>query len=295
MKLRYCTFRFLCLAAAAPVSLGAQPFLHNDEKDQKAQLAEAAAKEIASGAVFNTEIQNLNTISKLEIQRIISFAKVQLRSGINAFETWKDVSDQMTAVQNLLERSGRTLTQAEASSLVGDVKKKVGDLQTAIEKLKDPSASESSVIEEIQTHLNTASSALTFAGQLPIENQRFSAAIEHIKTWLDTANSLYESFAKAAAAKEEIRESLAKLSATPEADELRLPRFLRKALLNCRRSPQKWTTRFSIGRLCRRRSTSPTRCWRRCRTCARQWGKTARVTGSIFYGARLNVPGAAGT
>ena len=208
-----------------PLALDAQPFLYNQAKDQKAQLADAAAKEIAGGALFNTEIQNLKLISKLEIQRVISFGQVQFKSGINAFGTWKDVSDQMEAVKNLLARSGTTLTQAQAADRVKEVKDKVDKLTAVIAELGKASGTDPNTLEELGAHLKTASSVLAFAEQLPKENQRFSAAVEHIKTWLDTVMSFYDSFAAAAAVRKEMREALGKLSSTPEADELRLLRL----------------------------------------------------------------------
>ena len=114
MKTQICRQLFLGLALALNGVLGAQPILYHEALDKKAQSAEAAARQITNGAVFDKEIQNLDALSKLQIERVLSFAQVQFKGGIDAFNTWNDVSDQLDRVDRQLTRRGMSLTQAEA-------------------------------------------------------------------------------------------------------------------------------------------------------------------------------------
>jgi hypothetical protein len=224
MKTQIHPLRFLGLALALS-TLGAQPILYHEAQDKKAQSAEAAAKQITNGAVFDKEIQNLDALSKLEIERVLSFAQVQFKAGVNAFITWKDVSDQLDKVNRQLTRRGMALTPEEAQQQLGQVKTKVDEVQASIRKLQASSTGEDTVLKEIQANLNTASDVLGYADQLPIGDTQFSAAIEHIKAGLDTAKSLYDSFEGIFAARNDAKAKLAKLNSPVEADELRLLRL----------------------------------------------------------------------
>jgi hypothetical protein len=205
--------------------LSAQPFLYNEAKDQAARQAEATARDIGSGAVFAKELQNWNMLSRLEIERVMSFAQVQFRAGINAFVTWKDVAAQLDKVESEIARTGQTLSGDEAARRLAGVKKRVEAVQASIRKLQEAAGGGSDVVEQIQANLTTASSVLAFASQLPSENQGFAAALEHINAWLDTAKSLYDSFATAWAARQTTKSELATLQRPREAEGLRLLRL----------------------------------------------------------------------
>jgi hypothetical protein len=77
-------------------------------------------------------------------------------------------------------------------------------------------------VTEIQANLNTASDVLNFVDKLPIGDAQFSAAIERIKTGLDTAQSLYDSFAGIFAARKAAADKLKSLNTSAEAVQLRL-------------------------------------------------------------------------
>src|ERR1700720_1325824 len=107
MKPQIYALRYLVLLITFNGFLGAQLRLYNETKDKKAQLAESAAKDIASGAVFDKEIQNLDNLSKLQIQRVLSFAKVQFEAGIDDFTTWRIVSSQLDDLQAGIKQTGQ--------------------------------------------------------------------------------------------------------------------------------------------------------------------------------------------
>lgn len=208
---------------AISAGLHAQPFFYNEGKHQKAQLAESTAKEIANGSVFAAELNNLDTISRMQIRRVLDMGRVQAKAGVLAFETWEKVAAQMQTVKDSLQ--GPSLSVDNPAERLNEVESRVKTLSDTINNLKVDSPGNKETVEEIQAHLNTASSILKFAEQLPTENPRFSAAVEQITTWLDTVKSLYDSFATAVEARNQIKAALSKLSQTPEADELRMLRL----------------------------------------------------------------------
>lgn len=200
-------------------SLWAQPFLYHETQDKKAQSVESAAKQITNGAVFDKEIQNLDALSKLQIQRVLSFAQVQFKSGIDGFNKWKDVSEQLDAVAQSLETAS-TLTPKEATDQIAAVNNKINEVKASIAKLQDQ-ADDSGVIQEIQNNLATADEVLNSTKNLPVDEQ-FSQTIEHIKNALDTAKSLYDSFAGVFAARSTTEGKLPTLDAAQKTTELHL-------------------------------------------------------------------------
>lgn len=182
---------------------------------------ESAAKQITNGAVFDKEIQNLDALSKIQIERVLSFAQVQFKSGIDAFHTWRDVSDQLDAVERSLQTASETLTPEQATDQIKDVNDKIKEVKDSIAKLQD-STDDPGVIQEIQGNLATADDVLNFAKNLPNTDKQFSQAIEHIKNALDTAKSLYDSFADMFAARKATQGKLPSLNAAKKATELHL-------------------------------------------------------------------------
>ena len=215
------SFVFAGLALTFHGALAAQPFLYHADQDKNAQLAISTAKEIANGALFDKETQNLSALSKIEIQRVFSMAQMQFKAGVVAFTSWKAVSNQLNRIDNKLEH-GTILTDEQAGAQIGEVQKKVDALKLKIASLKKAADESSDVVQQIQEHLKTADDALTFAKSLPLTNQKFSAAIENVKTGLDTATAIYDAFTTAFEARKNMQDSLAKLNTSPEADQLKL-------------------------------------------------------------------------
>jgi len=90
-------------------ALAAQPFFYHAGQDKNAQLAASTAKEIANGALFDNEVQHPAALSKVEIERVLSFAQEQFRAGVAAFNTWKAVSDQLKRIDLRLRPTGMIL------------------------------------------------------------------------------------------------------------------------------------------------------------------------------------------
>ena len=210
--------RYIGLLLVLHGALAAQPFLYHADQDKNAQLAVSTAKEIANGAVFDKELQNLDALSKLQIDRAMSWAQVQFRAGLDAFSTWKAVSDQLNKIDAKLP----PLSDDEVKKRIAEVEKQVTELKATIKNLGEKAGASSDIVKEIDLHLKTVDDALAYAKDLPATNAKFSAAIASVKTGLDTAKTIYDAFTTAFEARKAVQDQLAKLATSPQADQLKL-------------------------------------------------------------------------
>src|ERR1035441_7841285 len=151
MKTEVRILRYLGLSLLLPGALAAQLLYHADQ-DKNAQLAVSAAKEIANGALFDKEIQNLDALSKLEIDSVLSFAQAQFKAGVAAFTTWEAVSRQLKTVSDKLtgtEGPPVILTADEAKKKIEDVQKQVDALKKAIDKVGKAAGGGEDIVKEI--------------------------------------------------------------------------------------------------------------------------------------------------
>jgi len=148
MKPEIRILRYIGLLLVLHEALAAQPFFYHADQDKNAQLAASTAKEIANGALFDKEIQNLAALSKVEIERVLSFAQVQFKAGVAAFNTWKAVSDQLKRIDAKLHPSGMTVTEPEANQRIAEVEKQVTVLRGTIEKLSLAAGGSSDIVRK---------------------------------------------------------------------------------------------------------------------------------------------------
>jgi len=142
--------RYIGLLLVFHEALAAQPFFYHAGQDKNAQLAASTAKEIANGALFDNEVQHPAALSKVEIERVLSFAQEQFRAGVAAFNTWKAVSDQLKRIDLRLRPTGMILTETEANQRIAEVEKQVAALRRTIEKLSQAAGGSSDIVKEIQ-------------------------------------------------------------------------------------------------------------------------------------------------
>lgn len=70
-----------------------QRILYNQDLDKKGQEAADTAKKLASTPVTSKSLQNLKALETQEVDLAIKAGYLTMRSQIQAFETWKDVTD----------------------------------------------------------------------------------------------------------------------------------------------------------------------------------------------------------
>ena len=194
-----------------PAGLCAQPVFYHADQDKNAQLAATSAKAIANGAVFSKESQNLDILSKMEIQRVFSFAQVQTQAHIQALEKWSALYARLGAIKTKLQPDGAMPTDEEVEAQRTEVAGKVTALKAAIEKLQK-ATSDSDIVKQLQDDVKAADDVLKNAQNLPVST-KFKSAMANIQNGLETASSLYDSFVTAFEARHKIQQEANKIVA----------------------------------------------------------------------------------
>src|SRR5450759_2913705 len=70
---------------------GSAQFLYNERLDKKSQDARTATKSVASGDVFDKELQNLDRLWKASSARVFQTAELQMNADLHGFFTWEQV------------------------------------------------------------------------------------------------------------------------------------------------------------------------------------------------------------
>src|SRR5215207_4250627 len=105
MKVKpHCFLRALLLSLLLVSARGAYAQrLHDEERDKKAQEAVKLAEEITSKSSFETQLKNLELISKRDVELHFKGARRQMELEIRGFRTWGDVSDFVDNVEDTLK------------------------------------------------------------------------------------------------------------------------------------------------------------------------------------------------
>jgi hypothetical protein len=82
----------ICLLCAGPAH-AQKRFIYDADRDTTAQQAATAAKDIASGSLFETMLRNVNTQGKVEVDTTMAELREQTRATLTALRFWyqKDV------------------------------------------------------------------------------------------------------------------------------------------------------------------------------------------------------------
>jgi hypothetical protein len=71
----------------------AQRIIHDEARDKSAQDAAAAAKEVASGALFAKMLANVDVQAHREVDTTMAFVEQQMRAKLENFSRWTDPTD----------------------------------------------------------------------------------------------------------------------------------------------------------------------------------------------------------
>ena len=80
----------LAIVLAPTADANAQRFFHDTKRDQTAQEAAAAVKQVTSGSLFETMLRNVDAQARLEADTEMAFVQERMRAKLNAFRRWSD-------------------------------------------------------------------------------------------------------------------------------------------------------------------------------------------------------------
>jgi hypothetical protein len=99
---------FLLIAALA----SGQRILYNEGLDKKGKEAKAAADKLASVPVTSKQLENLARIEKLQIESALRDGELTMRTQIQTFRSWSDVSLSVCRTLRFLYADGNLLSIA---------------------------------------------------------------------------------------------------------------------------------------------------------------------------------------
>src|SRR6266576_262393 len=129
-------------AAKAAAQIPGDPaiYFYNARLDALGQAAQKAGADVASGAVFDTEIDNLKVMSKLATDRIFSSARRAALARIEGARTWADLYDFVENARKKSLASAGDITNwnlqiTELKTLIDQAKTKADSTEAALTKV----------------------------------------------------------------------------------------------------------------------------------------------------------------
>src|SRR5882762_643664 len=113
---------WIVLSLLSLTPLSAQ-ILYNEAKDKKAQEAQATAKDIASGSLFQKELKNLDALSRVQIDGQIAWAQTEYLTALDGFTTWQNVREKLTEIERGLKVSVVEIKPADLIDRLKKIKK----------------------------------------------------------------------------------------------------------------------------------------------------------------------------
>jgi hypothetical protein len=100
--------------------------IHDEGRDKQAQEAAKLAEEITSRSTFDSQLKNLDTLSKRDLEVYFRGAKRQMELEISGFRTWGDVNDFVQLVRTTLKTED-FIARDQATTINGDLEKDCPD------------------------------------------------------------------------------------------------------------------------------------------------------------------------
>jgi hypothetical protein len=194
-------------------TLQAQHVLYNQKQDQTAQDAVNAAKQIASGSLFDTMVRNLDLQSRQETDTVLAYTREIMRAQLVAFTVWgpkakvgseagvaicKSLSCELTELEEDLKKKlplDAPDDQTAAKVLEG-IKSQCEKLQEAAKRLQSVAKTKDPAVLELLSHLGDTKDVVEYADQIVKTqkgNKALGASLDQIDKGLEEATALYNS------------------------------------------------------------------------------------------------------
>jgi hypothetical protein len=162
--------RILLALLLAPLC-NAQRVLHNPDRDAQAQAAVSAAKDVASASLFETQAKNLEVLARQQLETIVRWQQVKMRTQVNAFSNWASVQNSLdTVAAKLAPDIDTQAEQALAAARLSEVRQLAKDIRRQIDVLQVPDSARTDVVQEILSHLGDAKQLVDFAETTSLGN-----------------------------------------------------------------------------------------------------------------------------
>jgi hypothetical protein len=248
-------FRHWAPLLALASTLQAQHIIYNQKQDQTAQDAVKAAKEITSGALFDTMARNLDLQAHQEIDTVLAYTREIMRADLVAFTFWgpnaevtseagvpicKSLSCELTKLQGELKQKLplEAPDDQTAAKALESVKSRCEKLQASAKQLQSAAKTKDPAVLELLSHLGDAKDIEDYAEQIVKTqkgNQARVASLEEIGQGLDETAALFDSVKGIWEGYEAIKVDPASLRPPREVVELKLLRLEEQHIKNLTR------------------------------------------------------------
>ncbi len=219
--------RIWALGAAAAFSANlcwAQHILYDSTRDAQAQSTISAAKAVTSASLFETQLRNLDQVSRQQLETTLKWQEVQMRASLNRFSTWADVIRVLDRVDAELKPflDDRESEAALAASRTAEIKLRSEELRKQLSALQAANTKRSSAAGELFSHLGQADDLVEFATGVVGANPASVTALNELVATLEQISKLYSSVQGILAAKAAVSVPVSSLRPNPLETELQL-------------------------------------------------------------------------
>jgi hypothetical protein len=178
---------------ALPSAASAQRIIHDAARDEQAQATAAAARQLTSGSLFDTQLANLDQAGRQQLDTVLRWQEVRMRASLNAFSRWGDVTRLAARIERdiagLLDTSAE---QALAETRVGEIKARAEAIRTTLREVREQAAGRNDIVEQILSHVGDAKEVVAFAeGLLPGDNASKIQALNELLASLEQVQKLH--------------------------------------------------------------------------------------------------------
>jgi hypothetical protein len=203
------------------IPCSAQRILYDPVRDAQAQSTVTSSNSVTSTSLFETQLRNLDQLSRQQLETILNWQEVQMRASLNSFTTWADVMRVLKRVDGELAPFLDDEEMA-AKERAAEITRRSAELRQQLADLKKSMPQGSLTVEELFSRLGQADEILEFANGALGANPARLMALNELAATLEQVGKLYASVRGILAAKAAVSVPVSSLRPNPLETELQL-------------------------------------------------------------------------
>lgn len=231
-----------CLLAL-PSPAMAQRFVHDAAREAQADVATAAAKDLAGKSLADAQLANLDEVGRLQLDTILRWQEVRLRSTVNSFARWDDVTTVLDGIDaEIADLVDSPAEAAAAPQRLREIKERAAAIQAELQSERGAAKDTDDVLGQILSHVGDAKEVVEFAeGVLKGSNAAKIQAANEVIATLEQIQKMHAAVKSIFAAHAGVSVPAASLRPDPRVTELEYLRveeahLKRAGLLRARRA-----------------------------------------------------------
>ncbi len=212
----------LLIVTARPVA--GQRWIYDSSRDAKAQAAAAAAKDAGSTALLDSELKNLDLLAKEQVELIERWQLIQVRSQINAFQSWSQLRQFLADTRQSLKTAvDLDSEKGLIDQRVAEVKDLGESIQHEIEETAKHAGEKQEMVKETLSSAAGAKPTEEFAKSIAgSQNPATLQALNEVVSALEQVAKLYAAMANIAQTEQAVNVPISALRPDPLKTRLKL-------------------------------------------------------------------------